>query len=301
MSVIAEIPADAAESPKSAVSWGAILAGAVAATAISLVLTVLGTGLGFAAISPWTAVGVSAGTFAISAAIWLVIVQWLAAAVGGFVTGRLRTRWVGLHTDEIFFRDTAHGFVTWCVSTLFVAALLGSAIMGAVGSGAQIASNALSGAGQAAATAAGTAAGQSGADPMAYLVDTLLRPGSASPSLPAASPETANGGFRAEAGLILATGAASGEWPDADKAYLAQSIAARTGLTPEEATARVDDVIARIETTKTEAKEAADIARKSAMTTAILASLALAIGAFIASVSAALAGQWRDEDVPTVS
>ena len=297
MSVIAERPADAVESPKSAVSWGAILAGAVVAAAISLVLTILGTGLGFAAISPWATAGVSAGTFAVSAAIWLVIVQWLASAAGGFVTGRLRTRWVGLHTDEIFFRDTAHGFVTWCVSTLFVAALLGSALVSAIGGGVQAASTALSGAGQAAVTAVG----ESGADPMGYMVDTLLRPATTAATLPPASPETANGGFRAEASLILATGAARGEWPDADKAYLAQTVAARTGLTPEEATARVDQVIANIEAAKTEAKEAADIARKSAMTTAILASLALAIGAFIAAVSAALAGQWRDEDVPTVS
>src|SRR5476649_132164 len=108
----------------SAASWGAIIAGALVATAVSLVLFVLGSGLGFASISPWPARGVSATTFAASAAIWLIVMQWIASGLGGYITGRLRTRWVGTQTHEVFFRDTAHGFVTWAVATVLVAVTL---------------------------------------------------------------------------------------------------------------------------------------------------------------------------------
>lgn len=58
--------------------------------------------------------------------------QWLSAALGGYVTGRLRTRWVGLHTHQAFFRDTAHGFITWSLATraaaLFFASAAGSSV-----------------------------------------------------------------------------------------------------------------------------------------------------------------------------
>ena len=103
------------ESPKSAVSWGAILAGAVVAAASSLVLVGLGSGLGFASISPWPNSGASATTFTALAAIWLIVVQWLASGLGGYIAGRMRTKWAGLHTHEVFYRDTAHGFITWSV------------------------------------------------------------------------------------------------------------------------------------------------------------------------------------------
>src|ERR1700730_4835360 len=97
------------ESPISAVSWPAIIAGAVVAAAASLVLVVLGSGLGLASVSPWRNVGASATTFTIMTAIWLIVVQWAASGLGGYLTGRLRTKWVGTHTNEVFFADTAHG------------------------------------------------------------------------------------------------------------------------------------------------------------------------------------------------
>src|ERR1700722_16497406 len=113
-----------AETPsKSAASWSAIFAGALVAIAVSVVLFALGSGLGFAAVSPWRSEGVSATTFAITTAIWFIVVQWLSSAVGGYIAGRLRTRWIGTHAHEVFFRDTAHGFVTWALATVLVAAL----------------------------------------------------------------------------------------------------------------------------------------------------------------------------------
>src|ERR1700675_5119312 len=107
---------------RSAASWPAIIAGAFVAASVSLVLLALGSGLGFASISPWPGHGVSAKTFAITTAIWLIVMQWVSSGFGGYITGRLRTRWVGTHTHEVFFRDTAHGLGMWAVATVVGAA-----------------------------------------------------------------------------------------------------------------------------------------------------------------------------------
>src|SRR6187401_429584 len=113
---------------ESAVSWAAVLAGAVGAAALSLVLFLLGTGLGLAAASPWAGEGISGSTAGVSTIIWVTVVQLLASVLGGYLAGRLRTRWVTVHTNEVFFRDTAHGFLAWAVATLLMATLLSSAI-----------------------------------------------------------------------------------------------------------------------------------------------------------------------------
>src|SRR5258708_29214328 len=111
------------EPPASAIYWAAILGGAVAAAAVTVVLVIVGSGFGLAWVSPIEARNPSVLTFALGAAIWLIVVQWIAALIGGFITGRLRVRWAGLHTHEVFFRDTAHGFLTWALSTLLVLAI----------------------------------------------------------------------------------------------------------------------------------------------------------------------------------
>jgi hypothetical protein len=115
------------------VSWPAIIAGAFVAAAVSLVLLTLGSGLGFAAISPWPGRGASATTFVVGSAIWLIATQWISSGLGGYVAGRLRTRWIGTHTHEVFFRDTAHGLITWAVATVLAAAVLASSVMSTVG------------------------------------------------------------------------------------------------------------------------------------------------------------------------
>ena len=88
---------------RSAVSWAAIIAGAVAATAATVILLVLGTGVGLSIISPWYRAGASAATVGVSAVVWLVVVQWISSGLGGFLARRLRTKWVGVHTHEVFF------------------------------------------------------------------------------------------------------------------------------------------------------------------------------------------------------
>lgn len=102
----------------SALSWSAIVAGTVGAIALTLTLLALGAALGFASISPWPGVGAQPATFTIGAGVWLIVTQWLSAGLGGYLAGRLRVRWPGLHTDEVLFRDTAHGFLTWATATV---------------------------------------------------------------------------------------------------------------------------------------------------------------------------------------
>lgn len=278
------------ESPRSAVSWGAILAGAVVASAVSLVLVLLGSGLGLAAVSPWSGAGASVTTFAVSAVIWFVATQWIASAFGGYITGRLRTKWTDLHGDEVFFRDTAHGFIAWCLSTLIVAAVFSSMLAGIVSQGAQSGAVVLAGAAQGATQSANLA------DPTDYFIDTLFRPAAGNAPSEAGAAEE-----RTEATRIIVTGLASGEIPAADKTYLAEMVASRTGITPADATQRVDAVLAQMETAKQKAKEAADAARKAGLTTALLTVAALLVGAFISSVAAAIAGRQRDEDAPEIA
>ena len=96
-----------------AVSWGAIAAGAAAAASLSLILLILGVGLGLSSVSPWAGDGIGAGTFGASTILWLSLTQLLASAMGGYIAGRLRTKWTEVHADEVYFRDTAHGFIAW--------------------------------------------------------------------------------------------------------------------------------------------------------------------------------------------
>ncbi len=232
-------------------------------------------------------------------AIAIVVAPVLGPTLGGYITGRLRTRWVGVHTDEVFFRDTAHGFLAWCVATIIAALFLSSVAVGTVTTGVKAAGSIMSGAAQTASAGVG-AASANGADPAGYLVDTLFRP--VADQLPPAQPAPAVAAdARGEALRIVASGIANGEMPDADKAYLARLVASRTGIPAADAETRVNDMLAAVENAKTQAKEAADAARKAASTTMLLGFLALVIGAFISAVAAALAGRLRDEDVPSTT
>jgi hypothetical protein len=284
-------PAYPPEARVSAVSWAAVLAGAFVAAAVSLILVALGSGFGLAAVSPWPRAGVSATTFTVTAAIWLIVVQWLAFALGGYLTGRLRTKWTGLHTHEVAFRDTAHGFLTWAVATVIGALVLTSAASALVGGGvratATVASGAVQGAAGGAAQSAGAAnGGQS--QTRDYAVDTLFRPSDL------AAGNKVSGDDRAETGRILAMGAAKGEVSAADRAYLAQLISARTGVSADDAQKRVNAALTDEKAAADKARQAADQARKAASALAIYTAVSMLIGAFIACAAAALGGQQRD-------
>lgn len=283
------------ESASSAVSWSPIIAGAFAASTLTFILMLLGSGIGLTMVSPWSNESASVTTFAVSTAIWLVIVQWLSSGLGGYLTGRLRTKWVGIHTDETFFRDTAHGFMAWALATLLVVFVLGSAMSAAIGTGVQAASTVASGAAMGASAGATANAGEGGGtDATSYFVDNLFRP--ADPSRLAAPGAEGDTAAAAQASRILIASAAAGEVSADDRTYLGQLVAARTGLSQADATARVDAVLAQVEEAKVTVQEAADTARKAGATFALVGALSLAIGAFIASAAAALGGRQRDDE-----
>jgi hypothetical protein len=116
-----------------AASWGAIIAGAAVAVALSLVMVTLGAGLGFASLASGLDGGTPNSTFTLASTIWLIVTQWISAAVGGYIAGRLRHRWLATHPHEVLFRDTAHGLITWSVATLVVATVLAKSMTGLVG------------------------------------------------------------------------------------------------------------------------------------------------------------------------
>ncbi|MBK0054895.1 hypothetical protein [Stenotrophomonas sp. S39] len=317
---------------ESAVSWGAIFAGAAAAAALSLVLLILGVGLGLSSVSPWSFEGVSKETFGWSSVIWLTFTALAASGLGGYLAGRLRTKWTQIHGDETYFRDTAHGFVSWAVATLLTAGLLTSAIGGVLGTGAKVAGAT---AGAAASTAGVAAAGAGSAAAAApdgdlnYWVDSLFRsatppgpeaaaappapqaPGAAGngPMDPAAAPPPprpmpGNGPMgdrrevRAEVNRIIINSLQGDGLDPADTQYVSQLIARETGMSPAEAQARVTDVQTRmraaLEKAKNTAKQAADDARKATAYAALWLFITLLIGAFFASLSATWGGRRRD-------
>jgi len=277
------------EGTQGAVSWAAVAAGALAAVATTLILFTLGTGLGLSMISPWYGAGVSATTFGVSAVVGLVVIQWLSSGVGGFVAGRLRTKWVSVHTHEVFFRDTAHGFLAWSLATVAGAVLLASVAASGVSGVARGTTDVAAAAATSAAASAGQHAGSNGNQGSAYFVDTLFRS-----SNPADGNKT---DAEAETGRILAKSVHDGQvaLSPADRTYMAQTIAARTGIPQAEAEQRVDTTVAQINDASQKARQAADTARKRSAQLSIVGALAMLIGAFIASVSAAIGGGIRDE------
>jgi hypothetical protein len=282
MATVIEVPLGLprGDAAASAVSWAAIIGGAFAAAAIALILIELGLGLGLETVAPWRYGGSSAEKFSIIAGIWLIVVQWIGAAAGGYIAGRLRTKWVGIHTDEIFFRDTAHGLLSWALATvigaLFAAVVAISAISGTVGAAAKL--------------TAGAAQSAGNSTPSAnYFADMLLRSPATTPNA-----EPTGRDPRPEASRILAWDVASGTLTPDDRTYLAQLVAARTGLSQPDAEKRVDDVVAQFKTVEAKAAAEADAARKATASSAIIMALSLLIGAFIASAAGALGGRRRD-------
>lgn len=293
-------------STASAVSWAAIFAGATSAAALALILTMLGTGLGMASVSPWARTGISAETFGISAIIWLTLTQLLASAVGGYLAGRLRTKWTATDPDEVYFRDTAHGFLAWAVSALLTAALLTSAIGSIVSGGIQAGGAvATATAGTAAAAGAEVAKYSSNNEPTRYFMDSLFRRDinatpTTSPTLgiSGAAPEQSPAESAAEATRIFMNSIRKGPLPPQDVRYLGQVVAQQTGLTQPEAEQRVVDTYTQVQgklhEAETAAKEAADSARKTSIYASLWFFISLLIGAFTASYAATYGGRLRD-------
>ncbi|OZI39886.1 hypothetical protein CEK29_17170 [Bordetella genomosp. 5] len=280
------------ESPFSAVSWGAVIGGAIIAAAVSAMLVTGGTGLGFLTMSPWQNEGASASAIAIGSVIWLLVSQIIAYGVAGYITGRLRTKWTGASRDEVFFRDTAHGFLVWALSAVVGLILIGSTLASVV-SGTAKTGAALAGAGVTGATAAVGQAAQSGSGPISldYFTDTLMRPNDPAATAP-------QGDTRQEASRILARSVANGKLSDEDRAYLVKLIAQRAGVDEATAQQRLTQVEEQAKRAAQEAeqktREAADAARKAAAAFALWAFVSMLIGAFVASFAATIGGRARD-------
>lgn len=293
-----------------AVSWAAILAGAIAAAALSLILLILGMGLGLSSVSPWSFSGVSAGTFGVVAIAWITFTQLAASTMGGYLAGRLRAKWVAVHTDEAYFRDTAHGFLAWAVASLVTAAVLGSATGAIVNSGVQASATVASSAAVGAAGMAAADASQSDASAANisnYFVDALFRKDASAASTPGATPTLAIDATNAltpaaEIGRIFVNSLRAGSMPAEDIRYVGQLVAQRTGLSQADAEKRVGDNFARLQAklaeAQTAAKTAADKARKTTAYAALWIFISLLIGAFVASLAATLGGRHRDLQMP---
>lgn len=278
----------------SGVSWGAIFAGAAAAAIMSMLLLMLGLGLGFSAVSPWPDEGASAQTLGISTVIWLVIVQIVSSGLGGYLAGRLRVKWVNVHDDEVYFRDTAHGFLAWAVATLLAATLIVGSAASAVGTGVQAGANMASGVASGAMQAAGGAAENVSGQDYSYFVDSLFRTDD-----PASIDDDA--AHQVVLRIFSRTLDNNGQISPEDRSYLARLVAQRTNLSQADAERRVDQVYGQalksVEDAKTAAKQAADTAATVAAGTALWTFVTLLFGAFFASLAAIYGGRRRDASV----
>lgn len=253
------------EASSSGVSWAAIAAGAFVAAALSLSLMALGAGAGLSSLSPWSNSGISPSAVGMGALLWLAIAEIISCSIGGYIAGRLRTKWVDVHSDEVYFRDTAHGFLVWAVALVITAAFLTSAATAMVGRESRESS--------------ASSSGGVVMDANRYFIDSLFRS-----ATPASTPDEA---VRAEVGGIFAHARSERELVAADKNYVTDIVAAKTGLSRPEAEQRVTEVFERDQ-------QAAETARKAVAHSLYWLFVALLLGAFFASFMATWGGKRRD-------
>jgi len=306
------------EASQSGVSWPAVFAGALAAAILSLVLFMLGTGLGLSSISVWSGKGADGETIGWSTLAWLVLTQLASAGVGGYMAGRLRTKWQGLHTDEVYFRDTAHGFLAWALATIGMVVLTAAMVSGAVSSTSRVAGAVAGEAAHFAGGAAGglagsTAGGMSGvfndgqsANPngrgsndLHYWINGLLRREVVSEPSQVNSTDTSQrardtADDAKEVGVIFSQAVQTGKLPDQDAAYIANIVAQRSNVSAEEARTKVQQSFAQVQAQIEKAKQAAEQARKATAYSLLWMFVALLIGAFVASFCATVGGRQRD-------
>jgi hypothetical protein len=250
------------ESSTSGLSWAAITSGAFATAAMFLALLALGAGAGLSSLSPWSNSGASPSAVRVGALLWLTFVEILSCAIGGYVAGRLRTKWTDVHSDEVYFRDTAHGFLVWAVAFVVTVAFLASAATSMVGGDNR--------------NLDARSSGSAVVDTNRYFVDTLFR-----------SNGTADEAQRSEIGLIFAHSLRERELSDSDMNYVTDVVMARTGIPRSEAEKRVTDAFEND-------RQAADAARKAVAHSLYWLFVALLLGAFAASLAATLGGKQRD-------
>lgn len=269
------------------VEWGAVLAGAILAAALSFVLLTFGTAIGLSATSPWPNSGLSAKVIASLAVFWLMAQQIGSVMVGAYIAGRMRSRW---HETghEAEFRDGLHGALVWAVGVLISAILVFATAGVAARTGADLADK-----------AAGSVASSSNV--MDAVLDTMLRPTSTAqanaPTAPTASRQEvspraqASDEIRAEVSRLLTSSVASGSITPENRTRLAQLVSQRTGISQQEAERRVDDAV-------NAARAAADKARRAAVLTGFVTAAAVILSFGAGWWAAMRGGHHRDNSVP---
>jgi hypothetical protein len=265
--MIREAPAGEGAREGSYIDWPCALAGAAIAAALSFVMFTFGSGIGLSIVSPWPGAGSSMVTFAVLASLFAVLVQVGAFAAGGYVAGRMRRPWKDAKADEVEYRDGVHGALVWAVGVAFGASLLASTVGGA-------------------AVTVADPGGMAGSRPgvsaeTTYTIDKLLRPG---------KPSTQTDPGRGEVERLLAGSLARGDIVNADRVYLAQLVASRTGSTEPEAAMRIDQAVATV-------KASADRARKTGILAAFLAAASMLAGLVAAWSAALTGGAHRDQGI----
>ena len=260
---------DTGEPSIAGVSWPAVVAGAVVSCALTVVLIAFGLGLGLSVVSPWAGAGVSATTFKIGTGLYLIVIAMLSSSIGGYIAGRLRTRWIGVHSDEVYFRDTAHGFVAWAFASVLGTILLASPVSSLIG-------------GCSSAAVQGSASAGRSSGPMDGYVDTLLR------SDAPASQQGSSNESRGELDRLFVSSFRNGsDLKPSDREYVSKVVAARTGLSQADADKRVNEVV-------TQAKSDIDATRKATAQLAFWLTASLLMGAFCSSLAATEGGGLRD-------
>ena len=293
------VPAVVADRPRY-LEWGPVVAGAFAAAAISFLLLTFGTAVGLSVTSPWPHRGVSLSLAAWAVLWWTLVVQIGAFAAGGYLAGRMRSRWGESATDEGQFRDAAHGFLVWALAVLIGAMVLALTAGAAVKAGTQSAAVVAAGA---ASSAAGRATDLAVA-PIDYAVDLLLRPaprataGQTPPTvtpLPATGSRGEDAATRAEIARVFAASIRNEAFSERDQAYLTQVVMTRTGLPEAEARERVNSAVNEARDLELKAREQVDRARKATVIAGFITAAALLIGCVMACFAAGIGGRHRDE------
>jgi hypothetical protein len=268
------------------IEWTPVIAGSIAASALSFLLLTFGGAVGLSLTSPWPGSGARLWVVAFILLWWMVAVQIGSFAAGGYLAGRMRSRWGSTTTPESQFRDSVHGFMVWALGVLMGALALGFLGAGAAKTGVQSASMV---AGGAAATASA-----SKTSPADYAVDLLLRPAPTG-----ATTKTAPGDdeiVRGEANRIFTSAINNRALSQRDYDYLTQVVVARTGLPQNEAQQRVQLATTEAKDLEIKARDQADKARKSAIITGFMAAASLLVSMLAAIGAAAAGGRHRDEN-----
>ena len=279
-------PASNVSTGSSFVEWGAVLAGGAMSAALSFTLLTFASAVGLSFISPWTDAGVSTKVIASLAIFWVLAQQIGSAIVGGYIAGRMRSRFGESSADEVEFRDGLHGGLVWAVGVV-ISAALALFVAGAIAkTGTEAAGRVV-------------AATTSNSEIIAYQTDLLFRKVANGPSAPASQNSQNTNALtteqRAEISRLVGRSVATGHLADADRTYLGNVVAERTGLPQSDAEKRVNDVFAE---TSRALKEAADKARVGAILTGFVTAAGLLIALGAAWWAAQRGGHHRDNAIP---